>query len=222
MKVAALIPAAGKGIRVGRGPKAFLKLANITLLERVINAFLEVDEILVAVSPEMLLNANKIVCDLSLKNKTKVIVGGDTRQASVFKLLEASEADIVLIHDAARPFLTSNIVKAIIQAAKEHGAATVAKNVNDTLVETATGKAIDRSQLKAIQTPQGFKYKLILEAHLNALEKSIVATDDAGLIWHLGHRIAFVEGSNWLMKITTPTDFAIAEVLATKWDKEYN
>ncbi len=213
MRVAALIPAAGRGIRLGKGPKAFLELGGTTLLERVVNAFLDVDEIIVAVSQETLLEANKL-----LKDKAKVIVGGDTRQVSVFKLLRASHADIVLIHDVARPFLASSIIQAIIKAVKENDAATVAKNVSDTLIETVTGKVVDRSQLKAIQTPQGFERKLILRAHLNALEKNLKVTDDAGLMWHLEHRIAFIEGSNWLMKITTPIDLAIANTLVANWD----
>ncbi len=215
LKIAALIPAAGEGTRLGKGPKAFLELAGITLLERVVSAFSEVDEVIVAVSQEMLLKASKL-----LGSRARVIIGGNTRQVSVFKLLKASCADIVIIHDVARPFLASSTIQAVIKAVKENGAATIARNVGDTLIETNTGKAIDRSQLKTIQTPQGFKGKLILEAHLNALERNIKVTDDAGLMWHLGKDITFVEGSSWLIKITTPSDLAIAQILAFEWDKQ--
>ena len=215
LKIAALIPAAGGGKRLGKGPKAFLELAGITLLERVVSAFSAVDEVIVAVSEEMLLKANQL-----LGSRARAIIGGYTRQISVFKLIKASDADIVIIHDVARPFLASSIIQAVIKAVKETGAATVAKDIGDTLIETNTGKAIDRSQLKTIQTPQGFKRKLILEAHLNALEKNIKVTDDAGLMWHLGKDITFLEGSSWLMKITMPSDLALAQILAFEWDKQ--
>lgn len=214
MKIAALIPAAGNGMRLGKGPKAFVKLGKQTLLERAIGAFLDqVDEIIVAVAPTMLSETKQLVGDKAL-----ILAGGNTRQASVFKLIKATKADFVIIHDAARPFLAANIIQAIIEAVKTSPAVTVAKDISDTLIEANTGKIVDRSKLKAIQTPQAFKRELILQAHLNALSKELKVTDDTSLIQYLGQPITFITGSSWLMKITTPTDLEIGETLIKTWD----
>ena len=210
--VAALIPAAGRGERLGRGPKALVEVAGESLLQRALRAFAgQVDEIVVALSPEMAVHP--------LPARVRTVWGGVTRQASVYELLQATEADIVLIHDAARPFLSPSVIRAVIGAVGERGAASVVTHVADTLIETADGRVVDRQRLRAVQTPQGFRRGLILEAHARALEQGYEATDDAGLVRALGHEVAFVEGSSWLMKVTSPADLELAEALAAVWDK---
>ncbi|MEZ4632815.1 MAG: 2-C-methyl-D-erythritol 4-phosphate cytidylyltransferase [Deinococcales bacterium] len=212
---AALIPAAGSGSRLGKGPKAFLKLRDRTLLERVVNSFSpHVDEVIVAVSGEMKAEAEAI-----LGNKALVILGGDNRQESVYSLLHASQADLVLIHDAARPFLAASLIKEILAVSEKSGAATVARAVVDTLIHEH-GEAVDRQKIKAIQTPQAFRRSLILRAHEAAKAQGKSATDDAGLLRLLHYPVSLVEGSSWLFKITTPTDLAMAEALAPLWDEQ--
>lgn len=214
VRVAALIPAAGSGQRLGRGPKAFVDVAGKTLLARAVNAFRDdADEIVVAVPAELQADA----CAL-LPAGVKVIVGGSTRQDTVYKLLQATRADIVLIHDAARPFLSRDIIQRTRDAVIQQGAASVVIRVADSLVEAATGATHDRSALRAVQTPQGFLRPLIVQAHEHAQHHHLQVTDDASLVRAIGHEVALVEGSSWLMKVTEPAQLEIARALATHWD----
>lgn len=214
--VAALIPAAGQGERLGRGPKAFLPLGEGTLLSTSVTAFSGlVDEIIVAVSEAMLPDIGAHLD--SSTGKVTPVLGGTTRQATVYTLLKAARSDLVLIHDAARPFLSKEVIQRTLTAVRETGAASVVRPVADTLVRAETGETVPRDPLRAVQTPQGFRLDLILEAHRTALEHGTTATDDAALVRLLGHEVALVEGSAWLMKITTPTDYALAQALAKSW-----
>jgi 2-C-methyl-D-erythritol 4-phosphate cytidylyltransferase len=211
--IAALIPAAGKGERLGKGPKAFLPLDHESILKHTLAAFeTQVDEVIVGVSVEMLPDVSKHIF-----KDTRVILGGPTRQETVYKLLQETQADIILIHDAARPFLSADIIQNAINAAKEFGAATVVRLVADTLIHHQTLEVTDRSVLRAVQTPQSFRRSLILEAHQMAQEKAIEATDDAALVRLLGYAVALVEGSSWVNKITTVSDYEMAQGLVTLW-----
>jgi 2-C-methyl-D-erythritol 4-phosphate cytidylyltransferase len=215
-QVSALIPAAGFGERLGMGPKAFVKLAGKSLLERAISSFATVDEVVVAL-PESHLN-------IELPANVRCVPGGETRQQSVRNLLEAASHGIVLIHDAARPFLSAKTIQAVIDAVLEVGAATTALPAADTLVfEKASkmwGSLLDRSSIHAIQTPQGFKRELLLEAHERARLEGVAATDDAGLIARLGLPVALVPGDPRLFKVTRPGDYALAEAFARVWDAQ--
>ncbi len=202
------------GTRLGRGPKAFVALAGQPLIARTVAAFQGVvDEVVVAVSAELMGEARAL-----LSPETTLCEGGATRQQTVYRLLQATDADIVLIHDAARPFLPPDIIRTTVEAVERCGAASVVKLVADTLIDKNTGMIIDRDKLRAVQTPQGFRRDLILGAHKQALADSVTATDDAGLVRWMGHPVALVEGSSWLLKITTPADFEMAEALAAVWD----
>jgi 2-C-methyl-D-erythritol 4-phosphate cytidylyltransferase len=213
-RVTALIPAAGSGERLGMGPKAFVRLAGKTLLERAISSFAIVDEVIVAL-PESLLDAE-------LPQHVRRVSGGLTRQESVKNLLEAASYEIVLVHDAARPFLSAGIIQAVIDAVLEVGAATTALPAADTLVleneSRMWGSLLDRPKIHAIQTPQGFKRDLLLEAHERARLEDFAATDDAGLIARLGLPVALVVGDPRLFKVTRPGDYALAQAFARVWD----
>ena len=214
MKIAALIPAAGDGLRLGRGPKALVMVAGETLLSRAVRAFSGLTkEIIVAVSPAMQETWGGLE-----PSTVRFVPGGPTRQESVYNLLGATDADLVLIHDAARPFLSREVIGAVVTAVKTHGAASTVAAVADTLIETQTGRIVDRQTLRAVQTPQGFHRKLILAAHEHALRFGYAATDDAALVRALGHEVALVEGNSWLLKVTTRADLELAEALATVWD----
>jgi 2-C-methyl-D-erythritol 4-phosphate cytidylyltransferase len=213
-RVAALIPAAGEGARLGRGPKAFIDLGGKTLLERAAAAFTgRVDEVIVAVAAERVRRAEALLGD-----QARVIAGGAERQASVYRLLQATGAELVLVHDAARPFLGARVTQAVLEAVRRTGAASAATPVADTLIEAESGAGVERSGLRAMQTPQGFRRLLLLEAHERALEDGWQTTDDAGLVRKLGHAVALVAGSAWLMKVTTPADLEVASALAGAWD----
>lgn len=210
----ALIPAAGKGERLGLGPKAFVEVAGITLVERAVTAFHGVvDEILVAVTAGCATRAAHVLGD-----RANVVEGGATRQETVRLLLEASDAELVLIHDAARPFLAADVISRVRAATLEDGAATASLDVADTLVARDSGEVVDRSALAAIQTPQGFRRSWILAAHHEAGRRGFTSTDDAGLARWMGRSVTLVEGSPWLMKVTTCRDLAVAKALAKVWD----
>lgn len=218
-RVSALIPAAGSGERLGMGPKALVELNGKTLLERAIFAFRDVaDEIIVALPGSHL--------EINLPDGVQRVLGGSSRQDSVQNLLEVATGDIVLIHDAARPFLPPEIVWATLEAVLQTGAATVALPAADTLVledsepSPQWGALVDRTRIHAIQTPQGFRRELILDAHHRARLEDVTATDDAGLVARLGLPVALVTGDPRLFKVTRPGDYALAEAFARVWDGE--
>ncbi len=211
---AALIPAAGSGTRLGLGHKAFVEVGGLSLLARSVAALApHVDEVLVALPDGM---------ELPPGIDARAIVGGETRQDSVRRLLRATVADTVLIHDAARPFLSADVIYALLEAVAETGAATVALPVADTLVGAEQGEmwgaAVSREGLWAVQTPQGFRRELLLQAHEGAAADGHAATDDAGLIARQGGQVRLVRGDARLFKVTTPGDLALALALAPVWD----
>lgn len=214
MKRAALIPAAGSGTRLGLGAKAFVEVGGKSLLRRSVEALQpHVDEVVVALPAGMTLE----IADV------KSITGGATRQETVRLLLEATQADTVLIHDAARPFLPSAVVEDLLWAVEETGAATAALPVADTLVQAETGdcwgQLVPREGLWAVQTPQVFARELLQKAHRKAAQEGHQATDDAGLVVRLGHEVRLVRGDARLFKVTTPSDLLLAEALAAQWDR---
>ena len=157
-----------------------------------------------------------------ISENTRVIQGGSTRQETVYKLLQATQADIVLIHDAARPFLPVEVIRGSIQVVRDYGAATVVRLVADTLIHHQTLEVTDRSVLRAVQTPQSFRRDMILQAHELAKAKSIEATDDAALVRLLGYPVTLVDGSSWLNKITTLSDYEMAQGLVSLWRQKLN
>ena len=202
---------------MGLGPKAFLLLGGLTLLARSVAALApQVDEVVLAL-PEGL------EIEIELPPGIRTVIGGATRQASVLALLRATDAEVVLIHDAARPFAPPEVIAAVKAAAWEMGAATAALPVADTLVRSEGdnwGQPITREGLWAVQTPQGFHRELLQHAHTEAEQSGIQATDDAGLVARLGRDVRLVPGDARSFKITTPGDWALAQALAAFWDKK--
>lgn len=216
MRVAALIPAAGSGTRLGLGPKAFVPVEGRTLLGRSAAALApHVHEVLIALPAGL---------DLPDDVPGRAVLGGDTRQASVLALLRATDADVVLIHDAARPFLPTRVIRDLLAAVQDTGAATAALPVADTLVRAdpagGWGTLTPREGLWAVQTPQAFRRAALIAAHEAALADGHAATDDAGLIARAGQPVALVPGDARLLKVTTPGDLLIAQALARVWDAE--
>lgn len=216
---AALIPAAGSGTRLGKGPKAAVTVGGRSLLAWAAQALApHVTEVVVALPDGLELPAD-------VPAGVRTITGGETRQESVEKLLYATNAEYVLIHDAARPFLSAEIIREMQAAVLEAGAATVALPVADSLVRSDPqpstvnpqplwGEAVSRDHLWAVQTPQGFRRTLLQEAHAQARAEGFAATDDAGLVARLGHAVWLVRGDARLFKVTTVGDLALAEAVA--------
>ncbi len=218
-KTSALIPAAGSGTRLGMGFKALVELGGKTLLERAIqNVQPYVDQIWIAIAPQMEASVQPL---LERYANLHWVLGGETRQASVWNLLEASDTQTVIIHDAARPFLAADRLEVLLAAVQNTGAATLALASADTLVHTQNGywnALIDRSSAYAVQTPQGFWRAVLHQAHQQAHQHGSSATDDAGLVIQSGHAVQIVSGDSRLFKITTPMDLELARAFVGVWD----
>jgi 2-C-methyl-D-erythritol 4-phosphate cytidylyltransferase len=215
--VTALIPAAGSGERMGLGPKAFLSLHGHTLLARSVAVFAALGcQIIVGISPSEQ--------ERPLPAGVAVVFGGATRQQTVYNMLLAAQTEYVMVHDAARPFLPLRVIHNLYTAMLEYGAATTALGAVDTLVQQDNsqdwGRVLDRSQIWAVQTPQGFRRELLLAAHQQAMQQGATATDDAGLVARLGQPVKLVAGDARLFKLTRPDDWALAQAFAPVWDKE--
>jgi len=212
--VAVLIPAGGIGARLGRRtPKQFLRLGSATILTVTLGHFTRhpaVRAIVVAVPAAHMARARAALGG-SRRPRVEVVAGGATRQESVWRALQAAPADVdvVLVHDAVRPFISRGLVDAVVGAAAAHGAAICAlpiaetvKRVRDDVVEAT----LERAGLWAVQTPQGFHPALLREAHEKAHRDGVTGTDDAMLVERLGHAVRVVPGLAGNVKITTPDD----------------
>jgi 2-C-methyl-D-erythritol 4-phosphate cytidylyltransferase len=224
MQVAAIIPAAGLGKRMGDIKKPYLELAGKPILAHTLMVFQHCSLINTIIVIVVAGDEDKCFKDMiipyGLDKVHKVVTGGDTRQESVFNGLKSlsSNTEIVIVHDCARPFVKAEMIKSTLEAAIQWGASTVAIPVKDTIKEADDDnlvvRTLDRQKLWSIQTPQAFKYDLIIKAHLYARENNIKVTDDASLIEVLGlHRVKLVMGSEENIKITTPGDLAIARAI---------
>jgi 2-C-methyl-D-erythritol 4-phosphate cytidylyltransferase len=214
--VAVVIPAGGIGARVGgRTPKQFLRIGGGAILGRTLSHFLghpAVRAIVVAAPAAHLARTRRLVGRGRRRSQpVEVVAGGATRQESVWNALLAlaGESEIVLVHDAVRPFIDRRLIDAIVAAALAHGAAICALPIAETVKRVRGGvvaDTLDRSELWAVQTPQGFRAALLREAHDKARRDGVVGTDDAMLVERLGHAVHVVPGLPGNVKITTPDD----------------
>jgi 2-C-methyl-D-erythritol 4-phosphate cytidylyltransferase len=153
----------------------------------------------------------------ALELDVTIVEGGPTRQESVANGLEAIHSEIVLIHDAARPFATVELAADVLRAADGAEGAVPAVPVDETIKRVdgdAVIETLDRATLLRVQTPQAFRTTVLVEAHRRARSEGFLATDDAQLIEHFGGRVVVVRGARTNMKITHPEDFPIAETIA--------
>ena len=222
--VVALVPAAGRGLRMGGSvPKQFLSLGGEPLIVqslRALQAAPVIDQIVLAVPL-----ADVDYCEAEIVSRhrftkvTKVVAGGAERQDSVRHALAQvhAETEIVLIHDAVRPFVTQRMIEEVVAAARREGAAIIALPMRDTVKQVRTDgmieRTVDRTPLWLAQTPQAFRRDWIETAHKNAHAEGIRATDDAFLVEWLGHLVAVVEGSGENIKVTRPEDLVIGEAI---------
>ena len=211
-RIAQIIVAAGKGARLGSTiPKQYLKLAGKLLIEHTISAMNStdlIDETIIVVAKK-----DKIISDIISRYKNiRIVIGGDTRaKSSLAGLLSLSNKppDIVLIHDAARPFVSKSTIVDIISNLKENTAVAPALPVVNAL-KTIDGIKIDRKSLFRIQTPQGFNYKEITQAY-NNLSQNITPDDDIEVAKLSGINIYYSEGDTNNFKVTYPKDFERAK-----------
>jgi 2-C-methyl-D-erythritol 4-phosphate cytidylyltransferase len=235
MKVVVIIPAAGLGTRMasaakGKKPaatKQFTELGGVPILIHTLRRFAaspEVSEIYIALRGNEIegfrARLEKEAKDI-LRKKIRLVEGGEHRQHSVANAIAsvaASDDDVVLVHDAVRPFVTEEIIRDVIRAAEKYGAAIAALPAVDTVkqVERTSDGAlivatIPRERVVLAQTPQGFRYGVLKKAFDEAAADGFVGTDEASLVERSGHAVAVVMGSARNLKITTPGDMELAE-----------
>jgi 2-C-methyl-D-erythritol 4-phosphate cytidylyltransferase len=247
MKVIVIIPAAGLGTRMAPAPtdaklkkksapsKQFTELGGTPILVHTLRRFAAVDavsEIWIA------LRENEIAGFRArlesepkdiLKKKVELVVGGEHRQQSVENALNAVAAapnDIVLVHDAVRPFVTPEIIQEVIKATEKYGAAIAGLPAVDTVKQverTADGAVIKatipRAGIVMAQTPQGFRYSVIKKAFDESSADGFLGTDEASLVERSGHEVAVVMGSPRNIKITAPADMELAEFYLKSTDR---
>lgn len=216
MRVVALVPAAGSGSRLGSAlPKPLVPLAGRPILahtlDRLTASSLIEGVVLVAAAGQVEAVRRVVPAGVPLLAVTE---GGAERQDSVRAGLAAlpAWAEIVLVHDAARPLVTPDLIEAVARAAAESGAATAGVRPKDT-VRDGAGRTLDRGRLWLVQTPQGFRRDLLAEAHARAAAEGYAGTDDAVLVERLGHPVTVVPGSYRNLKVTTREDLLVAEAL---------
>jgi 2-C-methyl-D-erythritol 4-phosphate cytidylyltransferase len=216
MSTVAVVPAAGSGERLAAGaPKAFVKLGGHPMLERTLAGLREsgvVDSIVVAVPPSRTDEAK-----LVFGGDAVIVAGGADRSASVRLALEAvGDAEFVLVHDAARALTPPSLIVRVVAALQSgHGAVVPALPLADTIKAVdANGVVLgtpERAGLRAVQTPQGFRTKLLRSAYERAGDGGF--TDDAAVVELTGAQVQVVDGDPLAFKITTPTDLLLAEAL---------
>lgn len=219
MKACALIPAAGRGERFGKGyNKVFAEIAGKPILAHTLSVFESCDavsEIIIVTGKDDMEAVGKLVDRFHFNKVTHIVAGGDQRQDSVFQGLQKVTSEIVAIHDAARPMVTCDIIERSIREAEKSGACVAAVPVIDTIKKAKGAKVtgtVNRADLYCIQTPQTFKTKLINKAYQAAFADGVYATDDAALVERFGESVAIVQGSYDNIKITTPSDIELASM----------
>ena len=223
-KVGAVIVAAGESQRMGGVNKVFTLLGGKPILARVVDAFQRcnpIDQIIVVLSEQNLERGQQLVVEQGWSKVSDVCAGGRRRQDSVAAGLgRLSNCDWVVIHDGARLLVTVDLINRGLEAVKETGAAVAAVPVTDTIKLAGDDRIVHqtppRQNLWAVQTPQVFRTDIITEAYSRANSD---VTDDASLVEQLGYRVKLYMGSYDNIKVTTPDDLALAEVLWQKHGK---
>ena len=219
--VTAIFPAAGASRRMGGGVnKNFLELMGEPILIRTLKTFSQVERVnflIVVVSAQEVGTVEKLLSAEKNLKPWRVVVGGSERQYSIangLKLLPDA-AQIILVHDAARPLISARIINEVIDVAEKFGGAIAAVPSKDTIkVVDAEGfvrYTPPRRELVSVQTPQGFRREILLRAYAKAEAENFLGTDDASLVERLGAKIKIVTGSYDNIKITTPEDLSVAE-----------
>ncbi len=227
-KVVVIIPAAGSGTRIGGSvKKQFLPLHGKPILIHTIRQFEhcpDVDEVNLAVPDSAIVEMDKLISSYRLHKVSKVVAGGAKRQDSVryvLRRLVLKENDIVLVHDAVRPFVETKRISQLIRACKEYDAAVLAVQPKDTIRRSTGGRffdqTLDRSALWMVQTPQAFKAGLLVQAFEKAVKEKFYSTDEAALVERLGVKARIVEGIYDNIKITTHEDLELAELIRQRW-----
>lgn len=223
MEFALIIPSAGSGSRSGQQiPKQYVEILGRRVLAHTLGAFAvlpECIEIIVAID-----EAWRDVAENCAKGIDRVafVTGGIDRQDSISNALShiQSSVELVLVHDAARPCVTRQVIERVVEMATRTGGAIPALPINETVKRVDSAgliiETLTRAELRAAQTPQGFRRDLLLRAYQHAVSEGATATDDASLVEAYGAEVSIVEGSWENIKITLPEDFKRAEEILSQ------
>lgn len=217
MKVKVIIPASGSGERFGgKTPKQLIKHEGkeilISCLEK-FNGIKVIDEIIVATKLEYFLRVTALIQKHKLRKILKITEGGERRQDSVYNALmnlECSNEDIILIHDAVRPFISRKKILEIIECAADNNCVIPGLPVSETVKRTNENnivtETIDRSSLWTIQTPQAFRYDILLRSFKKAYKDNYTGTDESAIVEYAGYKVKIIEGEKTNIKITYRRD----------------
>ncbi|WP_100404169.1 2-C-methyl-D-erythritol 4-phosphate cytidylyltransferase [Bacillus sp. FJAT-42315] len=219
-----VIPAAGQGKRMKADcNKLLLSLQGRPVIIHTLEVFEKdpaCDGIVLAVKEEEKPLFTNLITEYNMSKVYKLVTGGEERQQSVYSGLKQLEhADIVLVHDGARPFMMRKMIDELVKEAKISGAAIAAVPVKDTIKRVKDGtvvETVERSSLWAVQTPQAFRLSSLLQAHEQAEKDGFLGTDDASLIERINLPVQIVEGDYDNIKLTTPEDLVFAEAIIQK------
>lgn len=220
--ISAIVLAGGRGKRMNyHKSKQFIEIKGKPVLVYTLEKFIynkSIDEVILVLPEDEVDYCKKEVLQRYSLKVNRIVIGGKERQDSVFNALEAMEkADIVLIHDGARPFINEKIIEEGIKYANIYGAAAPGVTPKDTIkVKNEDNISVDtpdRNMLVAVQTPQCFKYDEIYQCHRKIKEENAIVTDDTSVVERYGHKVYLYEGDYTNIKITTPEDLILAERL---------
>ena len=226
MKTIAIIVAGGSGTRFGaQTPKQFLDLKDLPILMRTISTFAHAlmenrdgtFDVIVTLPADQFVQWQQLCDRYSFDVPHQVVAGGETRWHSVKNAIDSISdidgVDVIAVHDGVRPLASVDLIARAIETARRCGSAIPVVSLNDSVrqVDGDVSHALDRSTLRAVQTPQAFDARLLLEAYGQPFDKSF--TDDASVVERLGHIITLIKGEPKNLKITRPMDLALAEYL---------
>ncbi|MFH0976098.1 MAG: 2-C-methyl-D-erythritol 4-phosphate cytidylyltransferase [Spirochaetota bacterium] len=222
----AIILAGGIGKRMGQDtPKQFIKIKNKPVIIRTIERFVlpQITGIIITVPEDFIDYTGKLIKEFAVQNIIKIIKGGETRQGSSYNAITCMDFhndDILVFHDAARPFIETQTIELCIKEADAHGASGVYLKATDTIAKINEGFVRyipDRDKLYYTQTPQAFRYNIIKKAHELAISNGLHnPTDDVQLVLNAGFKVKIVEGDSRNIKITNAFDLELAEFIAGK------
>lgn len=221
MNVSAIIPAAGVGIRMGGDtPKQFLSLEGVPIFVHTLRKFASsdaIDEIILALREEEIERASRDIDREHFPKPVRVVTGGAFRQETVARALAAlsPQTEIVVVHDAVRPFIELETIHRVVEAARTEGAAILGIPSVDTVkqVERQTIMGtIPRERIVLAQTPQAFRYSLLKEAFARAAADGFYGTDESSLVERMGQTVVVLMGSDRNIKITKPSDLPLARL----------
>jgi 2-C-methyl-D-erythritol 4-phosphate cytidylyltransferase len=224
-----IIPAAGQGKRMGAGKnKLLLELNSIPVFIHSLKVFEEdelCDGIILAIHPQDEAEFNSLLKKYGVKKVLELVPGGKERQDSIYNALKTVKGDgIILVHDAARPFIRKEHIHGLLDTALETGAAIIgvqAKDTMKTVRDDVVMATVERSSLWAVQTPQAFRFSVLYNAYEHAEKEHFIGTDDSSLVERISHPVTMVEGDYDNIKLTTKEDLFFAQAIIKKRQGSY-